>query len=1125
MDLSSLTIKDLVELKPLRPVIQLGNKDDEHEALTSFVWTDNIKKTLDDFCERCSEGKGGGIFLKGHYGTGKSHLLSYLSQSASQGIKKDQNALRYKATPISLIRHRSSESLEDITLSKLDLKPDPNEDRDAYFKKVLATLQQQSFNGYLILYDELSEFLKSKPTPNSLAEDIRFLQFLAEFSSHHQSWVIGAIQEDIEGIGHASRETSLKLKDRFPLRWTLSTLHVEDLLAQRLLFKLEKSQSILPQLFSKFQKLWPESFQQFKSFEKIYPLHPGALDFLMGLGTLFSEHRGVLRFVLEEMKGIGPHSKAPFLERPADQLICADLIFDYFSERFQENLELKDYYHKVWIHLEARCKILIEEIDQPLAYQALKIIILTNLDPRREGIDLEELTAQCMFQLGEQIETAHEYLKDQVLGKFLGRVNYLVLEDQRYKIKLQYLEFELLNKLVDQRVPELNLAHTNAWDVLIPLMDRPPLELATFFKDPKNLSSITWLNTQRRLTLSWSHDACDADLRILLPERESVQFKDSQLTLKPRSLEEHEKQLLTRAAIILMLAQQNSPTQVESQAKTEAEKRMKHESHEWRNLLENLYREGDWFLGEKRIQLATMWDHSGGFEANLEYPVYDLLSERHPHFRNIAPKVEYYNERSLSDLIEGFAKPQRVSESALRQAKLLELVLGIAKPLGIAIKDKSNYIFQFEPNHHPFLQEFEYQLKTQQGQLIPCRENLSRGPYGLPSKLFEFLIWALAESRLYEAYRDQELIPPSKISFYNIRTITHIVPVATLSKESLEQLLRLNFFMEADQSLSQHGLQQHLWQYFIEQIKNFSHYLEQTQSILEIEAWSFCKDKYQLIQKHLKNLLPLTEEYQHNPMMGLEELMSLSGELECLHELKAWLKEFYQFHKIHSKELPEFLIYLQDDFHDQYHEITSWSELSNEREALLKETQHWSQHQPWMQIENWIKAVQDWKKQYIDLYQQFHKRDCQNKFSREQSLFYEALIQLGYPHQLTASSPCDRDQNLELMHKPFCRCGYLPQYNNESPWKPDQLTPFVNSLNIEQNKTEMIQAIAAEDFSKALELISQQNGPTQTPPTKISLRNFVQSLQGKTFNRDQLKQEFNNWLKDLPSSNFEIDDH
>jgi hypothetical protein len=894
MNLSQLKIKDLIELKSLRPVIQLGNAEDENEALSSFVWTENIKETLDDFYQRCEVGKGGGVFLKGHYGTGKSHLLSYLSQTGSQ---KKQTSFKYKAIPISLIRHSSNESLEAITLSKIDEERLPQEDRDAYFKKYLLTLQHQGYAGYLLLYDELSEFLKSKPTPNSLSEDIRFLQFIAEFSSHHQSWVIGAIQEDIEGIGHASRETSLKLKDRFPLRWTLSTLHVEDLLSQRLLTKRENSQAVLQKLFSKFQKLWPETFQQFNSFEKIYPLHPGALDFLMGLGTLFSEHRGVLRFVLEELKGVGPHHKDPFLEAPVHHLICADLIFDYFAERFQENLELKDYYHKVWIHLEARCKSLIDEHDQELALQALKIIILANLDPRREGIDLEELNAQCMFQLGEQIDTAHEYLREQVLGKILGRVNYLILEDQRYKIKLQYLEFELLNKLVDQRMAELDLKQLKAWEALIPLMDRSPLDLATFWKDPRSLSSITWLNTQRRLSLTWAHDTSESDLRILLPEREQVNFTSSQLTLMPKHLNENERQILIRAAVILLLVQQNSPTQVEVQAKTEAEKRIKHEQHEWRNLLENLYREGQWYLGEKKIQLATMWEHSGGFEANLEYPVYDLLSERHPHFRNIAPKIEYYNERSLNDLIEGFVKPQKVSESVLKQAKLLELVLGIAKPLGIAAKDKSNYLFQFEPNHHPFLQEFEHHLKSQQGQLIPCREKLSRGPYGLPSKLFEFMVWALVESQLYEAYRDQELIPAAKISFYNMRTITHIIPVKTLSRESLEQLLRLNFFMDADQSLSQHGLQQHLWHYFLEQIRNMVHAIEETQNIQSSNVWSFCKKNHQLLEKHLLELQPIAKNFQNNPMQGLDQLLEWTGELESLHNRRAWLKEFYQFHK------------------------------------------------------------------------------------------------------------------------------------------------------------------------------------------------------------------------------------
>ena len=43
---------------------------------------------------------------------------------------------------------------------------------------------------FVLLVDELSEFLRSKPDARSFNEDIRFLQFLGEASERMALWVV-----------------------------------------------------------------------------------------------------------------------------------------------------------------------------------------------------------------------------------------------------------------------------------------------------------------------------------------------------------------------------------------------------------------------------------------------------------------------------------------------------------------------------------------------------------------------------------------------------------------------------------------------------------------------------------------------------------------------------------------------------------------------------------------------------------------------------------------------------------------------------------------------------------------------------------------------------------------------
>lgn len=88
------------------------------------------------------------------------------------------------------------------------------EDREETFTKILD--RPAGISPTVILIDELSEFLRSKPSPASFYEDIdiRFLQFLGEFSFQNPLWVVATLQEWIEETGHISSNTLHHIRPR-----------------------------------------------------------------------------------------------------------------------------------------------------------------------------------------------------------------------------------------------------------------------------------------------------------------------------------------------------------------------------------------------------------------------------------------------------------------------------------------------------------------------------------------------------------------------------------------------------------------------------------------------------------------------------------------------------------------------------------------------------------------------------------------------------------------------------------------------------------------------------------------------------------------------------------------------
>ncbi|PYV37476.1 MAG: hypothetical protein DMG06_27960, partial [Acidobacteria bacterium] len=135
-------------------------------------------------------------------------------------------------------------------------------------------------NGIFLALDELSEFLRSKPSRQSFNEDIRFLQFLGEWAQDHRLWILAALQEQIEHTGDIEYDLYRKIKDRYPIRLLLTPAHVKDLIASKLLQKKPAYAKAVDSLVKELKSTFPNASVNLQEFTQLYPLHPVTLELL-----------------------------------------------------------------------------------------------------------------------------------------------------------------------------------------------------------------------------------------------------------------------------------------------------------------------------------------------------------------------------------------------------------------------------------------------------------------------------------------------------------------------------------------------------------------------------------------------------------------------------------------------------------------------------------------------------------------------------------------------------------------------------------------------------------------------------------------------------------------------------
>ncbi|MBW2000634.1 MAG: hypothetical protein JRJ29_22075, partial [Deltaproteobacteria bacterium] len=529
-----LTIGDLVEVPEIKTVIQMQDLKDpllRKMIVDTFVLTSEVTSNLQAVLASLKGAEGRGIFLKGHFGSGKSHFLTMLSlllrdpgawdtiisqEPSLANYKGELEKRRLLVVGTSLVEHRSTEFLEDIILNAtleelgedVSREVDRTGSRSGIFSRLRTITGEKGFSGLVILIDELSEFLRSKPHARAYNEDIRYLQYLGEEAAAFPLWIVASLQEWIEETGEIHQDTFNKIKDRYRIRLNLGRAHIEELVSERLIRHKEGSDSRINEIFDQVKSFFPTFPVTRERFVRLYPVHPATCSLLDRLKPLFSEHRGVIDFIHYRLKGDRERNIPSMLGQPAHRLLRPEVIFDHFLDRIRERTETQIYVERVFEGcLETIDNVFPDQDQKEVARAAIKLLILFAISPVKYKYTVRHLAEMILFPITSlESQINYQFLHD-LLNQLTEEGLYLRVEkgkdplDDHFFIDLKADMAGLLRRRIKHKASLIFSGDRRLFWKTAGLVDSAYLPLRDWVERGRQQVTTRWQHTLRSGTI------------------------------------------------------------------------------------------------------------------------------------------------------------------------------------------------------------------------------------------------------------------------------------------------------------------------------------------------------------------------------------------------------------------------------------------------------------------------------------------------------------------------------------------------------------------------------------------------------------------------------------------------
>jgi hypothetical protein len=705
------------------------------------------------------------------------------------------------------------------------------EERHEVFRRALEAVRGAGFSGMVLILDELSEFFRSKADPAQLNEDARTLQFLGELAGTEPLWIIAAVQESIERTGDIAQATFRKIKDRFPIKFHLSTLHIRELIGRRLVRRKDGAEQHIYRIHQDYQRHFPGFACAWDLFRAIYPVHPATLGLLEGLGDLFSQHRGIVDFVHARIAGDPQRQIEGILSRPAAELLAPDSIYEHFSPRLLEFSAFHVYPKHIIPHLdEVIGKVIDDGEDQRLARRLVRILVLYALHPtvKAPGVQaLAELGA-CMLSAHDQtasprfiaglldpvVEHSRFLTKEIPAGAdALGAVYTITVHDDHTKALRGRIRRVMADIAVsDSRLIMEPLAQVQAspsWPG--PELLAAPVERQATWRLSSRQAVVVFVNSGaeapavERLRAFFAEGGADLGLAIVLGDTR-LDCEHTAVWRVPAPGPEAEV-LREYLATKLVRAEMRATNPADAPLIPLIDESFRTVSQAAQQAVVNLIYTGGFDGKEIAIDPAAL--QMKRIDRLLETAAEYICEQRYPKFKEIASRLLPPSPRTYQRLYEELVTPGSLSMIQARKDGLTQAIESIVAPLGLVEVRSGSYRVAPELAEHPFL-AYVFGLLRSSGPtpMAEVMRHLRFGAYGMPQDMAEFVICSLAHCGLVALLNHGRTVPLEFMKLSSAESADAIAPGELISRAYREMLQNSCASLLTDGATGSFGLRQ-----------------------------------------------------------------------------------------------------------------------------------------------------------------------------------------------------------------------------------------------------------------------------------------------------------------------------
>ncbi len=320
----------LIDFEPIESVIQLREAD-EHDKARKLVDTFVVSKRMAEQLtalvfpnlqfEKPADNKG--VLIVGNYGTGKSHLMSFVSSLAehedlavscrNRNVADGAKSIIGKFKVIRTEIGATTMCLRDIICGELQdhlremgvsfafppLEKVRN-NKDSIVEMMGKFVETYPDHGLLLVVDELLDYLRTRDS-QEVVLDLNFLRELGEVCSLVRFRCLAGLQEALFDNPRFQfvADSVRRVKDRYE-QLPIVREDVAYVVSERLLTKNDEQKAWIREHLQKFSALYDSMAERLEEFVRLFPVHPAYLERFELISV--AEKREVLKTLSAEMK-------------------------------------------------------------------------------------------------------------------------------------------------------------------------------------------------------------------------------------------------------------------------------------------------------------------------------------------------------------------------------------------------------------------------------------------------------------------------------------------------------------------------------------------------------------------------------------------------------------------------------------------------------------------------------------------------------------------------------------------------------------------------------------------------------------------------------------------------------